>query len=154
MLYRYRVNKGVANVALLAGGGTNNPFRYYSAYCVSKIMLMKMCELLDDENKDLNIFIAGPGFVRTKTHFETIRAGKNAGENYYRVKKFMDSGDFGTPIRKIYGGIRWLERQGRKIAGGRNFSIVNDKFGDKRLMLELKKDLNMYKLRRHRNEWS
>ena len=28
-----------------AGGGTNNPFTNYSAYCVSKIALIKMCEL-------------------------------------------------------------------------------------------------------------
>lgn len=153
MLHKYRIKKGVANIVLLAGGGTNNPFRYYSAYCVSKIMLIKMCELLDDENKDLNVFIVGPGFVRTKTHFETIKAGKNAGVNYCRVKEFLDSDSPGTPIKKIYESVRWLERQGRDIAGGRNFSIVKDKFGDKRLMSELKKDFNMYKLRRCRNEW-
>jgi len=153
MLHEYRVKKGIVDIVLLAGGGTNNPFSCYSAYCVSKIMLIKMCELLDDENKDLNIFIVGPGFVRTKTHFETIRAGKNAGGNCYRVKAFLDSGDPGTPFRKIYESIRWLERQGRRISGGRNFSIVNDRFGDKRLISDLKKDLNMYKLRRYRNEW-
>ena len=35
-----------------------------------------MCELIDDENKNLNCFIVGPGFTKTKTHFETIKAGK------------------------------------------------------------------------------
>ena len=153
MLHKYRIKKGMANIVLFAGGGTNNPFRYYSAYCVSKIMLIKMCELLDDENKDLKVFIIGPGFVRTKTHFETIKAGENAGLNYCRVRKFLDSGDPGTPVKKIYESLRWLERQGREIVGGRNFSIVNDKFGDKRLISALKKDFNMYKLRRYRNEW-
>jgi hypothetical protein len=116
-------------------------------------MLIKMCELLDDENKDLNIFIVGPGFVRTKTHFETIRAGKNAGANLRRVKEFLDSGSPGTPVQKIYDCVRWLERQGRTIAGGRNFSVVNDKFGDKRMVEQLKKDRDMYKLRRCRNAW-
>ena len=48
------------DVMLMAGGGTNNPFTNYSAYCVSKIALIKMCELLDDEEDDLNIFIIGP----------------------------------------------------------------------------------------------
>lgn len=112
-----------------------------------------MCELLDDENNDMNVFIVGPGFVRTKTHLETIKAGKNAGLNYRRVKEFLNSGSLGTPVRKIYDSVRWLERQGRDIVGGRNFSVVNDKFGDKRLAAELKKDHSMYKLRRYRNDW-
>ena len=87
-LHKYRSTDTISNVVFLAGGGTNNPFRYYSAYCVSKIMLIKMCELLDDENPDLNIFIVGPGFVRTKTHIETLNAGELAGDNYERVKNF------------------------------------------------------------------
>ena len=48
-----------------------------------------MCELIDDEYKNLNTFIIGPGFTKT-THLETIRAGK-AGLNYLRVKKFLKS---------------------------------------------------------------
>ena len=72
--------KTMTNVIFLAGGGTNNPFTNYSAYCVSKIALIKMCELLDDEIKNLNIFILGPGFTKTKTHFETLKAGKLAGK--------------------------------------------------------------------------
>jgi len=42
------------------------------AYCVPKDpCVIKMCELLDDENKDLNAFIIGPGWVRTKHTFST-----------------------------------------------------------------------------------
>ena len=50
----------------MAGGGTNNPFTNYSAYCVSKIALIKMCELIDDEYKNLNVFIIGPGLLKPK----------------------------------------------------------------------------------------
>ena len=46
-----------------------------------------MCELLDDEIKNLNIFILGPGFTKTKTHFETLKAGKLAGK-ILKVKNF------------------------------------------------------------------
>jgi len=152
-LYDLRIKDGVANIALLAGGGTNNPFRCYSAYCVSKLMLIKMCELLDDENPDLNVFIVGPGFVRTKTHLETLRAFDRAGDNYGRVKKFWESGSQGTPIEQIYRCVRWLESKGRHIAGGRNFSVVHDMWGDEALARELLKDSNMYKMRRFRNEW-
>lgn len=153
-LYKYRFKKAVSNIVLLAGGGTNNPFRCYSAYCMSKIMLIKMCELLDDENPDLNVFIVGPGFVRTKTHLETIKAGKHAENNYERVKNFWESGNVGTPMEKIYSCIRWLEREGRKVAGGRNFSVAHDEWGNEELRNELLKDLNMYKLRRSNNAWT
>jgi len=47
-LYKLR-SKNKNSIILMAGGGTNNPFTNYSAYCVSKIALIKMCELIDDE---------------------------------------------------------------------------------------------------------
>ena len=78
-----------AHVAFLAGAGTNNAFTNYSAYAASKVALIKMCELLNDEAPDLNVFIVGPGFVKTKNHNETIKAGIKAGENYHRVKAFF-----------------------------------------------------------------
>ena len=74
----------------MAGGGTNNPFTNYSAYCVSKIALFKMCELLDDEYKNINTFIIGPGFTKTKTHKKLLKQEKKAGSNYLRVKKFLN----------------------------------------------------------------
>ena len=55
-LYSLR-SKNKNSIILMAGGGTNNPFTNYSAYCVSKIALIKMCELLDDEYKNINTFI-------------------------------------------------------------------------------------------------
>lgn len=152
-LHKYRAKNVIANVIFLAGGGTNGPFKCYSAYCVSKIMLIKMCELLDDENSDLNVFIVGPGFVRTKTHFETFNASDLAEENYIKVKIFWESGDVGTSMRKIYDCIRWLESKGREVSGGRNFSVVHDRWGDEELVREIVKDINMYKFRRYRNEW-
>jgi NAD(P)-dependent dehydrogenase (short-subunit alcohol dehydrogenase family) len=152
-LYPLRDSSRQANIALLAGGGTNNPFRCYSSYAVAKIGLIKMCELIDDETEDLNIFIVGPGFVKTKTHFETLRAGEKAESNFGRVKEFMDSNDKGTSFEDIYKCLQWGAAMGREVAGGRNFSVVHDKWGTERLESELKQDNDMYKLRRYRNNW-
>ena len=149
-LYKLRSNNK-NSIILMAGGGTNNPFTNYSAYCVSKIALIKMCELIDDEYKNLNTFIVGPGFTKTKTHLETIKAGKKAGINYLKVKKFLKSSDQGTSFKKIYECILWGIKQGRKVVGGRNFSIVHDKWGTKKLKTKLLNDNNKYKLRRYKN---
>ena len=148
-MYHLRNKKKKSNVIFLAGAGTNNPFTNYSAYCVSKIALIKMCELIDDENKNLNCFIIGPGFTKTKTHYETIRAGKKAGKNFLRVKKFMLK-ENGTSMKDIFNCILWGIKQGRNVVGGRNLSVVHDDWGSNLLKKKLLKDPNMYKLRRHK----
>ncbi len=75
--------KGVSpsDVVFIAGGSVNGTFKNYSAYCASKILLLKMCELLNDENDDLSVFSVGPGWVRTKLHNETLRNQKNAAQH-------------------------------------------------------------------------
>ncbi len=149
-LYSLKSNRK-NSIVFMAGGGTNNPFTNYSAYCVSKIALIKMCELIDDEYKNMNTFIIGPGFTKTKTHLETIKAGRKAGSNYYRVKKFLKSSNQGTSFKKIYQCIQWGIKEGRKVVGGRNFSVVHDKWGNENLKTKLLNDNNKFKLRRYKN---
>jgi short-subunit dehydrogenase len=150
-LYPLRNKKYISNIVFLAGGGTNNPFRFYSAYCVSKIALIKICELIDDEYKDVNIFIVGPGFTKTKTHLETLKAGKNAGSNLNRVLNFLRSKNKGTSFEDIFKCINWGINKGKKIVSGRNFSVVHDKWGHSELEKKLILDKNMFKLRRYKN---
>lgn len=151
LLYKFKRKNRMSSVVFLAGGGTNNPFRCYSAYCVSKIGLIKMCELIDDENKDIKSFIIGPGFVRTKTHLETINSGKKAEKNFLRVKKFYESKKQGTEFSEIFDCINWGLSLSKKIISGRNISVVHDNWGTKKLAIELKNDIDMYKLRRYKN---
>jgi NAD(P)-dependent dehydrogenase (short-subunit alcohol dehydrogenase family) len=61
-------------VLFFAGGGTNNAPVNYSAYVISKIALIKMCELLDAEVPDTRFAIVGPGWVKTKIHQATLKA--------------------------------------------------------------------------------
>lgn len=114
----------IVDAILLAGGGTNGPFPNYSAYCVAKIALIKACELLDDENDDINAVAIGPGFVRTRIHDETIRAGTSAGGNLAKTQRFFETP--GTSFDDIYGHVRWCMKAGRDVTGGRNFSTVHD----------------------------
>ena len=146
-LWPYR-NTAKADVMLMAGGGTNNPFPNYSAYCVSKIALIKMCELLDDEEDALNIFIIGPGFVQTRIHEETLRAGSNAGDGYGKTVDFLATE--GTSMDDIYDNLQWCVAQGKAVAGGRNFSTVHDPWrdGGNRLREQLESDDNAFRLRR------
>ncbi len=142
------------HVVFFAGGGTNNPFPAYSAYCLGKIALIKMCELLDNENPDLNVFAVGTGWVRTKIHEQTLAAGARAGASYDKTLAFMAQGTPGTSHGDIAAMIRWGIAQGRAVAGGRNFSVVHDPWrdGGAALAAALRADPGKYKLRRHSNE--
>jgi NAD(P)-dependent dehydrogenase (short-subunit alcohol dehydrogenase family) len=152
-LYPYRRQDQVSHAVYFAGGGTNNPFTNYSAYCVSKILLIKMCELLDDETNDLNVFIVGTGWVRTKLHIQTVNNAPRAGQNYQRTVEFMESNNPGTSYDDIYNCINWCVKQGRAIIGGRNFSVVHDPWrqGGETLARQLLGDFNKFKLRRFKN---
>ncbi|MBN1788061.1 MAG: SDR family oxidoreductase [Sedimentisphaerales bacterium] len=154
-IYPYRDESKISDIVLFAGGGVNNAVINFSAYTVSKIMLIKMCEFLDAENKNINIFIVGPGWTRTKTHEFVLQHVARDDERYQKITDFLKSGK-GTSMEDIYKCIQWLCEQGKEVASGRNFSIVNDKWREpdsKKLADELKKDPEMYKLKRHKNDF-
>jgi len=153
-LYPYRRENSMCHVVFFAGGGTNGPFPNYSAYCASKIFLIKMCELLDDEILDMNPFIIGPGWVRTKIHKQTLTNVKGAGNNYQRTVEFLESNERGTSFDEIFDCINWCIKQGKPVVGGRNFSLVHDLWRENEgesLNEQLIEDNEKFKLRRYKN---
>lgn len=146
--------RGMAHVAFFAGAGTNGPAPAYSAYSASKIFLIKMCELLHAENEDLNCFIIGPGVVRTKIHHQTLEAGDRAGNNFQRIRGFLESCDLGISHDTIYECLRWCVDSGRDAVGGRNISLVGDLWQTRgsELAGALRENPDAFRLRRHANE--
>jgi NAD(P)-dependent dehydrogenase (short-subunit alcohol dehydrogenase family) len=153
-LYPLRDAGNAPSVAFFSGSGTNNAAPAYSAYAASKIMLIKMCELLDAESSDTSFFIVGPGIVRTKIHGETLKAAAHAGANHQRVVDFLDSGDPGTSHDDVYACVRWCMEAGKAAVGGRNIALVHDAWRKEGASLKqwLSGDANRYKLRRFGNE--
>lgn len=139
-------------VLLFAGGGTNNAPVNYSAYIVSKIALIKMCELLDAEVKDSRFVILGPGWVKTKIHESTLKAGPVAGPNYQRTVEKL-TGDGCIPMDQVLECCDWVVDAPRDIISGRDFSVVFDKWGTEELAQRLTQEPSMYKLRRYGNDW-
>ena len=140
-------------VALFSGSGTNNAAPAYSAYCASKILLFKMCELLDAECTDTSFFIIGPGIVRTKIHQQTLEAPERSGGNYAKVADFLASGDPGTSHDDIYRCLLWCRSAGKAVVGGRNIALVRDQWrdGGRALASALRDDPELYRLRRSGN---
>jgi len=138
-------------VLFFAGGGTNNATVNYSAYTISKIALIKMCELLDAEIPDTSFVILGPGWVKTKIHQATLDAGSKAGSNYQKTIDKL-AGDECVPMETVLDCCDWIISTDRKAVSGRNFSVVFDKWQTSALTAKLIEDPNMYKLRRNGND--
>jgi NAD(P)-dependent dehydrogenase (short-subunit alcohol dehydrogenase family) len=140
-------------VILWAGPGTNNAPPNYSAEIVAKIAQIKLCEILDAEISDCRFVILGPGWVATKIHQETLSARQSAGANFERTKMKL-GGTECTPMERITGFVDWAISQPKHVVSGRNFSIVNDIWGDERLALKLATTPDAFKLRRFLNDWN
>lgn len=139
-----------SSIIYFAGGGTNNAVLNYSAYTVSKIALIKMCELLDAEIDDVKFAIIGPGWVKTKAHDVTLKAGESrAGQAYSKTMTKLSNNEC-TPMTEVIRSIEWVLSQPKEAVGGRNFSTVYDHF-DEDLVRRLLKESDLYKLRRHGN---
>jgi len=139
-------------VFLFAGGGTNSSPVNYSAYVISKIAQIKICELFDAEIPDTRFVIIGPGWVKTKIHNSTLRAGAKAGNNYQRTMEMLSNNEC-TPMNGVLDCIDWLIEKPRELISGRNFSVVFDQWKTKELEDKLSHEPDMYKLRRYGNEW-
>ena len=139
-------------VMLWAGPGTNNAPLNYTAEIAAKIAQIKMCELLDAEIQDCRFTIIGPGWVKTKIHDETIKAGEYAGTNFERTREMIES-DRCTPMERVIRFIDWALSQEKAVVSGRNFSVVHDIWGNSALSDKLAATPDAFKLRRFLNDW-
>ena len=139
-----------SKVLFFAGGGTNSSPKNYSCYTASKIALIKMVELLDNEIENTTFTILGPGWVKTKIHSQSLMPGNESYESYKETKRRLNENDF-VDINEVTDSIMWILNQPKEIVGGRNFSSVHDPWGSEELELLLKSDPHAFKLRRYAN---
>jgi NAD(P)-dependent dehydrogenase (short-subunit alcohol dehydrogenase family) len=137
---------------LFSAGGVNNATVNTSAYTLSKIATIKMCELIHAELPNIRITAIGPGWVDTPIHNETLEKGEKLGANYFTTIKHYEENNF-VPISRILEFIDWLEMQSASVISGRNFSVADDPIDNSEFINELSNDVDMYKLRRHKNNF-
>ncbi len=151
LLHARNNENNIPTILFFAGGGTNNAVTNYSSYTISKIALIKMCELLDTEITDSRFVIIGPGWVKTKIHEETIKAGKNnAKHSYTNTLQKLKNND-SVDMQRVVDCCNWVITTKSQGVNGRNFSVEYDNWGSRLLEEELERDLDMYKLRRYKN---
>lgn len=154
-IYPYRIKNSIPNVVFFAAGGVQKAVLNFSALTISKMMLIKMSEYLDSEEKNLNIFTVAPGWTKTKTHDLIINDPFVSKDKIETTKKYFRY-HTGTSLEDIYRCIKFLCQSGKRVASGRNIFIPDDPWREpkrKKLLTALRKDNNMYKLRRYRNDF-
>jgi NAD(P)-dependent dehydrogenase (short-subunit alcohol dehydrogenase family) len=138
-----------SKVVFFAGGGTNSAFDNYSAYCLGKIQLIKMTELLDSEYPELQVSIIGTGWVNTKIHRQTLAAGAAAGANLHKTREFLRlNDDAGSTLDSVAECVEWCLTSPRGAVGGRNIAMAHDPWRSPELASRLAADPDLYKLRR------
>lgn len=137
-----------SRVLLFSGGGINDAPTNYSAYTISKIAAVKMCELLAAEIPDTGFTSIGPGWVKTKIHDQTLKAGRKAGSNYRRTLEKLKTGDF-TPMEHVLDCCDWVVDAPKEVVSGRNINVVHDNWGNKVFERELAEDRHLFKLRKY-----
>jgi len=148
-LYPLRDPAATAKVVFFAGGGTNSAFDNYSAYCIGKLQLIKMTELLDSECPELQVSIIGTGWVNTKIHRQTLDAGTAAGVNLEKTREFLQKRDAaGSSLEDVAACVEWCLSSPRDAVGGRNIALAHDAWKNPQLLGQLVADRDLFKLRR------
>ena len=148
-LYGNRDQNSCSKVVFFAGGGTNSAFDNYSAYCLGKLMLIKIVELLDSEYANIQASSIGTGWVDTKIHQQTLKAGTAAGSNLTKTKTFLQAeSGVGTSLDEVFDCVQWCLNAPREAVGGKNFSLVHDAWHDPEFIAQLIEKKDSFKLRR------
>jgi len=112
-------NEG-ASVCFMAGSNPNMIMDGYSAYNVSKMGLLKLCEQLDHETPDAKFFALGPGTILTKIHDATVKA---KWDNPKLDKVLFDPPEWKPTIKRVYDCLMWCIAQKKEVIGGRNICV-------------------------------
>jgi len=130
-----------------SGGGGTSPLARYDAYAASKAGVVRLTENLA-AGAEVEINAVAPGFVVTRMHEETLRAGPGAaGQSYYkRTRTQVAEGGF--PAREAAELVCFLLSEQARGINGRLISAQWDPWHDEQFQARLREDESLAKLRR------
>lgn len=139
-----------SKVFFMTSKGINGVFPAHSAYCIAKMILVKMVELLDDEIDDCSFVAFNPGFVWTK-----IIAQEDLGKEL--EKKLQDQNvlvEREKSLNMVCDFVEWALEQRRETISGRVFMVKYDRWKEDSFTDFLLEQEDNYKIRRHGDDLS
>lgn len=143
------IRSGRGKIINMSGGGAATPFPRFTAYAVSKAALVRFTETLAVELAEYNIQVnaVAPGFVATRLHEETLKAGAQAGLEFLkRTREVLAQGgvDPGIPASLV----AWLASEKANGITGKFIHAVWDNWAEFGSHLEEISKTDVYTLRR------
>jgi NAD(P)-dependent dehydrogenase (short-subunit alcohol dehydrogenase family) len=142
-----RLRAGGGRVVTFSGGGGTSPLPRYDAYAASKAAVVRLTENVA-AGGDIEVNAVAPGFVATRMHEQTLRAGPEAaGSNYYkRTHEQLRGGGF--PASEAAELVAFLLSPDAAGITGRLISAQWDPWRDDAFRARLRLDPDLGKLRR------
>jgi 3-oxoacyl-[acyl-carrier protein] reductase len=142
-----RLRAGGGRAVTFSGGGGTSPFPRYDAYAASKAAVVRLTENVA-ASREIEINAVAPGFVATRMHDQTLRAGPEAaGESYYeRTHEQLRGGGF--PASEAAELVAFLLGPGAAGITGRLISAQWDPWREDAFRARLRTDADLGKLRR------
>lgn len=125
----HMLHAGSGKILNLSGGSVGaGPLPFYSAYASSKSAVVSFTETIAAELADRNLQVnaIAPGFVPTRIHEATLRAGARAGEVFDATKAALASEDSGRAAGRVCELALFLASPEAGAVTGRLFSAKWD----------------------------
>lgn len=137
-----------------SGGGASGPFPNYSAYAISKTGVVKLTENISKEfeNDNIDVNAVAPGFVVTRLHDETVKAGNKAGKDFLN-NTLQQIKEGGIPPEKAARLTVFLLSSNSDGISGKFISAPWDPWEEKDFISKLKEDKDLATLRRIDNKY-
>ena len=142
-----RLRAGSGRAVTFSGGGATTPLPRYDAYATAKAGVVRLTENVA-AGGDIELNCVAPGFVATRMHEGTLRAGpQGAGEDYHRrTEEQLAAGGF--PASQAAELVAFLLSDGARGITGRLLSAQWDPWRDESFRARLRSDPSLATLRR------
>lgn len=142
-----RLRAAAGRAVTFSGGGGTGPLPRYDAYAASKAAVVRLTENLA-AGAEIEINAVAPGFVATRMHSGTLRAGPEAaGQSYYeRTQERLREGGF--PPSEAAELVAFLLSPDATGISGRLISAQWDPWREEEFRQRLRTDSDLAKLRR------
>lgn len=142
-----RLRRSGGRAVTFSGGGATSPLPRYDAYAASKAAVARLTENVA-ATVDVELNCVAPGFVATRMHEETLRAGAaGAGTEYYeRTRTQLAAGGF--PVREAAELVGFLLSKESKGITGRLLSAQWDPWREQEFRDRLRADPELATMRR------
>lgn len=142
-----RLRRSGGRAVTVSGGGATAPLPRYDAYAASKAAVVRLTENVA-ARKEIELNAVAPGFVVTRMHDQTIRAGPQAaGPEYHeRTRAQLEAGGF--PAAEAAELVCFLLSDRAAGISGRLLSAQWDPWRDPEFLARLRSDPDLATLRR------